>query len=85
MDYRNIKASGADAPMGGIFGTGGQVPDHGVFYILVADVEATCADAEQLGGTTVSKHLDPAPGAPTFAYLRDPSGNQFGVFAPPAA
>ena len=26
MDYRNIKASGADGPMGGIFGTGGQCP-----------------------------------------------------------
>jgi predicted enzyme related to lactoylglutathione lyase len=36
MDYRNIKASGADAPMGGLFGTGGQVPNHAVFYILVA-------------------------------------------------
>ena len=82
MDYRNIKASGADGPMGGVFGTGGQVPDHAVFYILVADVEATCVDAEQLGGSVVSKHLDPGPGAPTFAYLRDPSGNQFGVFTP---
>ena len=71
--------------MGGIFGTGGQVPDHAVFYILVADVEATCADAEQLGGSVISKHLDPGPGAPRFAYLRDPSGNQFGVFTPPAA
>ena len=74
MDYRNIKASGADGPMGGIFGTGGQVPDHAVFYILVADVQATCADAEQLGGSVLSKHLDPGPGAPTFAYLRDPAG-----------
>jgi predicted enzyme related to lactoylglutathione lyase len=51
MDYRNIKASSADGLMGGIFGTGGQVPDHAVFYILVADVQATCADAEQLGGS----------------------------------
>jgi len=74
LDYRNIKASGAAAPMGGIFGTGGQAPGHAVFYILVADVEATCADAEQLGGSVVSKHLEPGPGAPTFAYLRGPSG-----------
>jgi predicted enzyme related to lactoylglutathione lyase len=85
LDYRNITASGADVPMGGIFGTGGEVPDHAVFYILVADVEATCADAEQLGGSVLSKHLDPGPGAPTFAYLRDPAGNQFGVFAPAGA
>jgi predicted enzyme related to lactoylglutathione lyase len=85
LDYRNVTASGADGPMGGIFGTGGQLPGHAVFYILVADVDATCADAEQLGGTVVSKHLDPGPGVPTFAYVRDPSGNQFGVFSPPAA
>jgi predicted enzyme related to lactoylglutathione lyase len=85
MDYRNIKASGATTPMGGIFGTGGKLPDHAVFYILVADVEATCADAEQLCGSVVSKHLEPGPGAPKFAYLRDPAGNQFGVFTPPAA
>jgi predicted enzyme related to lactoylglutathione lyase len=84
MDYRNITASGAEVPMGGVFGTGGQVPNHAVFYILVADVEATCADAEQLGGSVVSKHLEPLPGAPTFAYLCDPAGNQFGVFSPPA-
>ena len=84
LDYRNVSASGADGPMGGIWGTD-QLPGHAVFYILVADVNATCADAEQLGGTVVSKHVDPGPGVPTFAYLRDPSGNQFGVFCPPAA
>ena len=85
MDYRNITASGAKQPVGGIFGTGGKVPSHAVFYILVADVEATCADAEQLGGMVMSKHLDPGPGAPKYAYLRDPVGNQFGVVTPPAA
>lgn len=85
MDYRNIKASGADMPMGGVFGTGGQMPNHAVPYILVADVEATCADAEQLGGSVVHKSLEPGPGAPPFAYLHDPAGNLFGVFSPPAA
>lgn len=84
LDYRNVSASGSDGPMGGILNTGGELPGHAVFYILVADVEDTCADAEQLGGSVVSKHLTPAPGAPAFAYLRDPSGNQFGVFSPPA-
>ena len=74
MDYRNIKASGADGPIGGIFGTGGQVPDHAVFYILVADVEATCADAEQLGGSVVSKHLDPGPGRPDVRLPARPVG-----------
>ncbi|WP_328999573.1 VOC family protein [Kribbella sp. NBC_00709] len=85
LDYRNITASGAPQPMGGLFGTNGELPNHAVFYILVADLEATCADAEQLGGTVISKNLDPAPGAPAFAYLRDPAGNQFGIFTPPSA
>ena len=85
LDYRNIKASGADQPMGGIFGTGRQMPDHAVFSIFVADVEAVCADALHLGGSVVTKVLDPGPGVPRFAYLRDPAGNQFGVFSPPAS
>jgi hypothetical protein len=33
----------------------------------------------------VSKQLEPGPGGPKFAYLRDPAGNLFGVFSPPAA
>ncbi|WP_169811068.1 VOC family protein [Nocardia amamiensis] len=84
IDYHNIKASGAETPMGGIIGTGGQLPNHAVFYILVADVDATCADAEQLGGSVVRKNLDSGPGVPAFAYLRDPVGNMFAVFTPPA-
>ena len=48
------------------------------------EVATSDPDAEQLGGTVVGKHLDPGPGAPAFAYLRDPAGNQFGVFSPPA-
>jgi predicted enzyme related to lactoylglutathione lyase len=84
VDYRNVTASGATTPMGGIVDAGGE-SGHAVFYIVVADVEATCGDAVQLGGSVVAKHLDPGPGAPAFAYLRDPSGNQFGVFSPPAS
>src|SRR3990170_8608824 len=61
MDYRNITASGADGPMGGLFGTGGQQPGHAVFYILVAAVDATGADAEQLGGSGGSQHGEPGP------------------------
>lgn len=75
MDHRNIEASGAD----------GQRPDHAVFCILVADVDATCTIAAQLGGSVISELLDPGPGAPTFAHLRNPSGNRFGVLTPPSA
>ena len=71
IDYRNVTASGADGPMGGIFGTGGQLPGHAVFYILVADVEATCVDAEQLGGSVVEQAPRPRSGRP---HLRLPAG-----------
>ncbi|MGH3465116.1 MAG: VOC family protein [Kribbellaceae bacterium] len=85
MDYRNITASGAERPMGGIATTDGQMADHAIFYILVADVEATCTEADNLGGSVVSKQIEPPAGAPAFANLRDPAGNMFGVFTPPAA
>jgi predicted enzyme related to lactoylglutathione lyase len=85
MDYRNITASGGERPMGGIANTGGQMPNHAIFYILVADVEATCTEAGNLGGSVVTKQVEPPAGAPAFAYLRDPAGNVFGVFTPPAA
>ncbi|MGH3463031.1 MAG: VOC family protein [Kribbellaceae bacterium] len=55
------------------------------FYILVADVEATCTEADNLGGSVVTKQVEPPAGAPAFAYLRDPAGNMFGVFTPPVA
>ncbi len=83
MDYRNITATGSGTPMGGILGTGGQAPNHAIFYILVTDVDATCAQAESLGGSVVYRQVDPGPGVPKFALLTDPTGNQFGVFTPP--
>lgn len=85
LDYRLVNLPGADVPVGGLFGTGGQMPGHAVFSVLVADVDATCAAAEGLGGTVLSKHLDVGPGVPTFAYLQDPDGNKFSIFSPPAA
>ena len=85
IDYRNVTAPGADRPMGGVLGTGGQTPDHAVFYIVVENIEATCEAAERLGGAVVSRHPAAGPGAPPFAYLRDPAGNKFGVFVPPGS
>ncbi|MDX2967875.1 VOC family protein [Kribbella solani] len=80
FDYRNIKAADAERPMGGILGTGGKQPNHAVFYIVVADIEATCAEAVRLGGSVISKELD---GVPALAHLRDPAGNHFGIFTQP--
>ena len=78
-------------PMGGIFGTGGQVPGHAVFYILVADVEATCADAEQLGGAVVAEVPRAGAGRPAVRLPARPVGQPVrrlhapgGLMAPPA-
>jgi uncharacterized protein len=82
MDYRVISYPGEDRPAGGIFGTGGSMPEHAVFSVAVPDVGETCTRAEKLGGTVVSAVTEPAAG-PAFAYLKDRSGNLFGIFTPP--
>ena len=64
LAYRDITASGTDGPMGGIANTGGQILNHGVFCIPVANIEASCADAAQIGGSVVAKFLEPAPERP---------------------
>ena len=84
FDYREI-TTGAGHPLrGGVLGTGGKMPPHAVFVVLVDDVAATGAETERLGG-----HLDVGPitadNGLSFAYLRDPEGNRFGVFSPPTA
>ena len=86
MDYRNITASGAAGPMGGIFATSGQVPDHAVFYILVADVEAACADVEQLRRVGGQQAPRPRPGRPDVRLPARPLGQPVrGIRPPPAA
>ncbi|MDL4775064.1 MULTISPECIES: VOC family protein [Thermomonosporaceae] len=81
--YDLIRYPGADAPSGGIAHTKGGDENHATFLVIVRDVAAACAEAERLGGEV----LMPATIAPSglvFAYLTDPSGNQFGVYTPPA-
>ncbi|GAA3127876.1 VOC family protein [Streptosporangium carneum] len=80
-DYRLIGYPGAEGFRGGLFATGGAFPGHAVFTVAVADVAATCERAERAGGEVVFKLLD-NPTGPDFGYIRDISGNLFGVFAP---
>jgi predicted enzyme related to lactoylglutathione lyase len=80
-DYRVATMPGNPVPFGGIAATGGAMPSHAVFYIVVSDVAACCDAAERLGGEVVARELEPAAG-PAFAYLRDPVGSLFGVFTP---
>lgn len=82
MDYRLINYRGTDQPVGGIFATRGEFPNHAVFSVAVANVAETCTKVEKLGGTVVHSVAEPQSG-PAFAYLKDRSGNLLGIFTPP--
>jgi predicted enzyme related to lactoylglutathione lyase len=71
-------------PAGGIAHTDGGAANHATFFVLVEDVAAVCADAEQLGGKVLVPRVT-APNGLAFAHLLDRSGNRFGVFSPPPA
>jgi uncharacterized protein len=83
MDYR-IVTTGDDHPVrGGIFGTGGAAPNYAVFCVVVDDVRATAARAEELGGKVLVAPVD-TPNGLAFAHLLDQSGNHFSIYSPPA-
>ena len=79
--YTLITASGAPGPSGGIFSTGGTIPPYAVFVVKVADVAATAARAEELGGKVVVAPNKLEDGM-VVAYLTDPHGSLFALFSP---
>ncbi len=81
--YRTVTTPAAGSIQGGVLATGGRMPNYAVFYVVVADTAATCRQAEAAGGKVLVGPLT-GPGGLTFAHLLDPSGNQFGVYTPPA-
>ncbi|MEU8612369.1 VOC family protein [Actinoplanes sp. NPDC048791] len=82
--YRIITTPAAESIRGGLYATGGKVPNYAVFTVLVADTAATCRQAEAAGGKVLVEPVT-EPGGLTFAHLLDPSGNHFGIFTPPAS
>jgi uncharacterized protein len=83
-DYQLVGYPGAQAPSGGIIRTGGGAENHAKFFVLVEDVAAACARAEQLGGK-VAHPPTTTPAGLVFADVLDRSGNLFGVFTPPSS
>jgi predicted enzyme related to lactoylglutathione lyase len=63
---------------GGIFGDMPKGQDGVTFYVEVDDVEATLAQAEQLGGTRL--HGPAETGGPIFGHLLDPEQHWIGLF-----
>jgi uncharacterized protein len=82
--YDLISYAGAGQPAGGIMHTAGGAENHATFLVLVEDVAAVCARAEQLGGKVLNPPVT-TPDGLVFADLLDRSGNRFGVFSPPSA
>ena len=85
--YSMITTLPGQPPRGGIRDTGTPQPDgvprsYAVPYVEVADVAATCAQLEELGGKVTVAATD-ADGL-VYALVTDPSGSLFGLFAPPA-
>ncbi|HEX2312752.1 MAG TPA: VOC family protein [Thermomonospora sp.] len=79
--YDLITYPGADGPSGGVAHTDGPEGNHGVFYVLVEDVAAVCAETELAGGKVLVPPV--TMDGLVFADLLDPAGNRFGVFTPP--
>jgi len=81
--YRIVTTPAENGLHGGLFATGGTVPNYAIFTVLVEDTAATCQQAEAAGGKVlVAPQTE--PGGLTFAHLLDPSGNHIGVYTPPA-
>jgi len=57
-------------------------PPHWIVYVATADVDATVAQAERLGGKVVKGATD-IPNMGRFAVLTDPQGATFAVYTPP--
>ncbi|QXJ20761.1 VOC family protein [Actinomadura graeca] len=79
--YDLIGYPGDDVPKGGIFHQSDASENRAMFFVLVEDVDATCAQTEKAGGKIALPPVDAANGL-RFAYLEDPSGNRFGIFKP---
>ena len=82
-EYTLITAPGAAGPSGGIFNTSGNIPPYAVFVVQVADVAATAARTEELGGKIVVAPMTMDDGM-VIAYLTDPDGSMFALFSPRA-
>lgn len=66
---------------GGIATTDGPEQNHAVFYVQVADVDATLAAAQDKGARVVVPR-QATPDGLVFAHLVDPAGNHFAVYTP---
>lgn len=78
-------AAAGEGPGGGVTTAMEGLPaNYAIFSIMVDDVDETCAQLTSLGGSVLVGPATVPNGGPRYANVTDPSGNHFGVFAPPA-
>jgi hypothetical protein len=78
--YHLLLAEG-DRDAGGIFkNQAPHLPSHWLCYVSVADVDASAAQVEGLGGKVLAKPGD-IPGGGRFAVVADPTGAAFALYA----
>ena len=82
IDANNpLKYGSVEPTEGGIGGGVGPTQDGStrtMFYVGVADLQATLDKAEKLGATTTMPPMD-VPGGPRIAMFTDPDGNLIGL------
>lgn len=76
MDYGMVSAEGEG--IGGGISKSMDGKPMVTIYVEVADLDATLAQVQQLGGTTVMPPAD-VPGGPRLAQFADPDGNVIGL------
>jgi len=79
-----IITSGGGGIQGGLAATNGDRPTYATIFVQVADVAATCARAETLGGKVLVPATEAPGGQVVFAQLLDTDGNQIGIWRPSA-
>lgn len=75
-DVRYFICNTGDQMRGGFGATGGQMPATTVFYVLVADLDASAAKVAELGGQTEGPIIE-IPDVGRIQWARDPQGTQF--------
>jgi predicted enzyme related to lactoylglutathione lyase len=76
--YGMVDTGGGSGIPGGIFAAGDSTAGYVSFYADVRDLEASLAQAEQLGGRTVQPPT-PIGGGSRVAMLLDPEGHRVGL------
>ena len=86
MAYNEF-STGGDQPVGGLYQMdpqwfgGTTPPPHFMNYVMVDDVDAATAKAEELGGSVKRPPMD-IPGVGRMSVIQDPTGAHFATFTP---